>query len=61
MGTINARDSSVIDISLFFINHGWVSNLVDYKFRRVRTNTRDSLIQKADAVLRKLKEVHEWA
>jgi hypothetical protein len=60
---ICGRDAVSTGLSSFFLSHGWHQGVFkDFTDELSTTTTiRDSPVVKADRILRKLKELREWA
>lgn len=59
---ICGRDSASTGTNAFFLSHGWNQSLFEGLSEELsEDNKRDSPIAKADNIVRKLKEVREWA
>lgn len=62
ISAICGRDSSSTGTNSFFISHGWNQSLFDDLAEGIsEDNSRDSPIARADRIIRRLKEVREWA
>jgi hypothetical protein len=62
VAAICGRDSTSTGLNPFFLSHGWHQDLFeDFADELLPQNAGDSPIAKADRVLRKLKELREWA
>lgn len=62
VSSICGRDSTTTGTNSFFMTHGWNQNLFDNISEELsREDRRNSPIAKADNIVRKLKEVREWA
>jgi len=60
--TICGRDSISTGLNPFFLSHGWHQDLFeDFTDELLAQDVSDSSIAKADRILRKLKELREWA
>jgi hypothetical protein len=58
---INNRTAAATKVSPFFLEHGYHAEPLDIQHELSDEATPRSPIQKADAIVRKLKEVQEWA
>ena len=58
---VNNRTAAATKVSPFFLEHGYHAEPLDIQHELSDEGTSMSPIQKADALVRKLKEVHEWA
>ncbi len=58
---INNRDAASTGVSPFFLQHGYHIDPLDLHVDLSDNMTRDSLIQQADKIIRKLKDAREWA
>jgi hypothetical protein len=62
VAAICGRDSTSTGLNPFFLLHGWHQDLFkDFADELSAQDARDSPIAKADRILRKLKELREWA
>ena len=59
VGAICGRNATSTGVAPFFMTHGWNQDLFD--FDSTPKSTRKSPVSQADDILRKLKEVREWA
>lgn len=58
---IMGRDAASTGVSPFFLEHGWHVEPLDLQLDPIIRTTPQSPIQKADAIVRKLKEARDWA
>jgi transposase InsO family protein len=58
---INIRDAASTGVSPFFIMHGYHMNPIEVHEEQLSSEKGDSPIQRADKVVRQLKNVAEWA
>jgi len=62
VSAICGRDSALTGLSSFFLSYGWHQGVFeDFMDELLLTDARDSPVVKADRILRKLKELREWA
>ncbi|KAI0992761.1 hypothetical protein K3495_g15424, partial [Podosphaera aphanis] len=62
VSSICGRDSSSTGTNAFFLAHGWNQNLLEHVNNELsEEDARKSPIAKADKIVRKLKEVRDWA
>jgi hypothetical protein len=62
VAAICGRDSTSTGLNPFFLSHGWHQDLFeDFEDELSAPNARDSPIVQADRILRKLKDLREWA
>ena len=62
VAAICGRDSTSTGLNPFFLSHGWHQDLFeDFADELLPQNAKDSPIAKADRILRKLKDLREWA
>jgi len=62
VAVICGRDSTSTGLNPFFLSHSWHQDLFeDFTDELLAQDASDSLIAKADRILRKLKELREWA
>jgi transposase InsO family protein len=59
VGAICGRNAASTGVAPFFMTHGWNQDL--FEFEPTPTSARKSPVSQADNILRKLKEVREWA
>jgi len=58
---INDRDATSTGVSPFFLQHGYHIEPLDLQVDLTEEVTRQSPVQQADAIVRKLKDAREWA
>ncbi|RAL59221.1 hypothetical protein DID88_006676 [Monilinia fructigena] len=58
---INNRTATATKVSPFFLEHGYHAEPLDIQYDLANQKESFSPIQKADAIVRKLKDVQEWA
>lgn len=61
VSSICGRDSSSTGTNSFFMSHGWNQNLYEHIEKDIQNDKRVSPIAKADQVVKKLKQVKDWA
>lgn len=62
VSSICGRDSASTGTNSFFLSHGWNQNLFENPMDELSEDDgRDSPISKADRIVRRLKDVREWA
>jgi hypothetical protein len=62
VSAICGRDAASTGLSPFFLSHGWHQGVFkDFTDELSATTAKDSPVVKADRILRKLKELREWA
>jgi hypothetical protein len=59
VGAICSRTATSTGVSPFFMNHGWNPEVFDFESTPERA--RDSPVARADRILKKLKDVRDWA
>lgn len=59
--SINNRDQSSIGASPFFLTHGYHMKPLDLEVEIMPYADRNSPLQKADNIIRKLRDALEWA
>ena len=58
---INDRDATSTGVSPFFLQHSYHIKPLDLQVDLTEEVTRQSPVQQADAIVRKLKDAREWA
>jgi hypothetical protein len=58
---IMGRDATSTGVSPFFLEHGWHVEPLDLQLELTNRTTRQSLVQQAESIVRRLKEAREWA
>ncbi len=58
---MNNHDAASTSISPFFLTHGYHVHLVELDDSEVPIREKASLIQRGEAIVRKLRDAYEWA
>jgi hypothetical protein len=58
---IMGRDATSTGVSPFFLEHGWHVEPLDLQLEPIDRTAHQSPVQRADAIVRRLKEARDWA